>query len=40
MTLALAMITIDTADAEKLAGWWSEQLGGVVTETNGGGTSS
>ena len=36
MTLSLAMITIDTADAEKLAGWWSEQLGGVITETNGG----
>ena len=36
MTLALGMITIDTADAEKLAGWWAEQLGGVITETNGG----
>jgi predicted enzyme related to lactoylglutathione lyase len=36
MTLSLAMITIDTTDAEKLGGWWSEQLGGVITETNGG----
>ena len=36
MTLALGMITLDTADAEKLAGWWAEQLGGTITETNGG----
>ena len=36
MTLALGMITTDTADAESLAGWWAEQTGAQVTETNGG----
>ena len=36
MTLSLAMITVDTLDAEKLAAWWAEQLGGTITETNDG----
>ncbi len=30
------MVTIDTTDAERLAGWWADQLGAKVTETNGG----
>ncbi|HYH34220.1 MAG TPA: VOC family protein [Nocardioides sp.] len=36
MTLDLGMITIDTTDAESLAGWWATQTGATVTETNGG----
>jgi predicted enzyme related to lactoylglutathione lyase len=36
MTLRLGMITIDTTDAEQLAGWWAARLGARVTETNGG----
>ena len=30
------MITIDTTDAERLAGWWAEQTGARITETNNG----
>lgn len=30
------MVTIDTTDAEGLAGWWAGRLGAAVTETNGG----
>ena len=30
------MVTIDTTDAERLAGWWADRLGATVTETNGG----
>jgi predicted enzyme related to lactoylglutathione lyase len=36
MTLRLGMVTIDTTDAEWLAGWWAEQTGARVTETNNG----
>ena len=36
MTLRLGMVTIDTTDAERLAGWWAARLGAAVTETNGG----
>ena len=36
MTMKLGMITIDTADAMKLGGWWAEQLGATVGETNDG----
>ncbi len=36
MALTLGMITIDTTDAERLAGWWAEQTGASVGETNGG----
>jgi len=36
MTLRLGMITIDTTDAERLAGWWAEQTGARITETNNG----
>ena len=30
------MVTIDTTDAERLGGWWAEQTGSRVTETNNG----
>ena len=30
------MITIDTTDAMSLAGWWAEQTGASVRETNDG----
>ncbi len=33
---ALAMITLDTADAVRAATWWSEQLGGTIVEENDG----
>jgi predicted enzyme related to lactoylglutathione lyase len=36
MTLKLGMITVDTTDAERLAGWWSARLDARVTETHGG----
>jgi predicted enzyme related to lactoylglutathione lyase len=36
MTLRLGMVTIDTTDAERLGGWWAEQTGARVTETNNG----
>jgi hypothetical protein len=36
MTMKLVMITIDTTDAMKLGGWWAEQLGATVGETNDG----
>jgi hypothetical protein len=36
MALRLGMVTIDTTDAEGLAGWWAERLGAAVTETNSG----
>jgi len=36
MTLSLGMITVDTQDAESLGGWWAQQLGGKVLETNDG----
>jgi hypothetical protein len=36
MTLKLGMITTDTVDAGRLAGWWAEQTGARVSETNGG----
>ncbi len=36
MTMKLGMITIDTTDAMKLGGWWAEQLGAAVGETNDG----
>jgi predicted enzyme related to lactoylglutathione lyase len=36
MALRLGMVTIDTTDAERLAGWWADQLGAHVTETHGG----
>ena len=36
MTLTLGMITVDSTDAEPLAGWWAEQTGAAITETNDG----
>jgi predicted enzyme related to lactoylglutathione lyase len=36
MTLTLAMITMDTSDAESLAQWWAEQTGAEITQTNEG----
>lgn len=36
MTLSLAMITIDTADALPIARWWAEQTGGTIVEENEG----
>jgi predicted enzyme related to lactoylglutathione lyase len=36
MTLRLGMLTIDTADAERLADWWAAQTGARITETNNG----
>ena len=30
------MVTIDTTDAERLAGWWAARLGAQVTENHGG----
>ncbi len=37
MTLGLAMITVDTADARALAAWWARQTGGMlVDETDEG----
>lgn len=36
MALELGMITIDTTDAEALAGWWAEQTGAEIAETNDG----
>jgi predicted enzyme related to lactoylglutathione lyase len=36
MTLKLGMVTIDTTDAEALAGWWAEQTGARITETHNG----
>lgn len=36
MTLNLAMITVDTTDAESLATWWAEQTGAQVVEANDG----
>jgi predicted enzyme related to lactoylglutathione lyase len=36
MTLSLAMITVNTLDAESLAGWWAAQLGADILETNDG----
>lgn len=36
MTLKLAMVTVDTTDAEPLATWWAEQTGGDILETNSG----
>ena len=37
MTLSLGMITIDTTDATRLAGWWAEQTGSRVVQDYGGG---
>jgi len=36
MTLTLAMITVDTHDADQLADWWAEQMGADVLERNDG----
>lgn len=36
MSLTLAMITIDTTDAEALAAWWAAQTGADIAETNDG----
>jgi predicted enzyme related to lactoylglutathione lyase len=36
MTMRLGMITIDTTDALALGGWWAEQTGATVGETNDG----
>jgi predicted enzyme related to lactoylglutathione lyase len=36
MTMTLSMITCDTLDAVKLAGWWAEQIGGEVDDPYGG----
>ena len=36
MTLSLAMITIDTADALPIARWWAEQTGGSIVAENEG----
>lgn len=36
MTLSLGMVTTDTTDALALAGWWAEQTGGEIAETNDG----
>ena len=32
MTLNLEMVTVDTSDPAKLAGWWAEQFGGTTRE--------
>jgi hypothetical protein len=36
MTLKLGMVTVDTTDAESLGGWWAEQTGAEVFQTNDG----
>ncbi len=36
MTLSLAMITVNTTDAESLATWWAAQLGAEILATNEG----
>lgn len=36
MSLTLAMITVDTADATSLSAWWCDQLGGTIEEDNDG----
>ena len=36
MALTLGMITMDTTDAEALAGWWAEQTGASIGETYDG----
>lgn len=36
MTLKLGMVTTDTPDAIGLAGWWAEQTGAEIAETNDG----
>lgn len=36
MTIKLNMITIDCADATKLAHWWAKALGGEILEENDG----
>ncbi|NLG20878.1 MAG: VOC family protein [Actinomycetales bacterium] len=36
MTLTVGMMTTDTTDAEALGGWWAEQTGAEIAETNDG----
>ena len=36
MTLSIAMITVNTTDAESLASWWATQLGAQTLATNDG----
>lgn len=36
MTLTLGMVTVDTTDAASLGGWWAEQTGAEVAQTNEG----
>ena len=36
MTLTLAMVTIDTTDADAIAAWWAQQTGAEVVERNDG----
>lgn len=36
MTVTLAMVTVDTLDADELGDWWAEQTGAQVVERNDG----
>jgi len=36
MTLTIGMVTVDTQDAERLGGWWAEQLGTEVAQNHDG----
>lgn len=36
MVMTLAMVTVDTTDADSLATWWAEQTGAEVVERNDG----
>lgn len=36
MTLTIGMVTVDTRDAERLGGWWAEQLGTEVAQNHEG----
>jgi len=36
MNLRLSMVTIDTTDADALAEWWAQQIGGEIVERNDG----
>lgn len=36
MTLTMGMVTVDTPDAQRLGGWWAEQLGTEVVQDHDG----
>ncbi len=36
MTLTIGMVTVDTRDAQRLGGWWAEQLGSEIAQDHDG----